>query len=182
MTPRPPMGPSFGLHRPDVSIAPHLVGSTCSLRCARPVARPNLRSAADRKNRRCGLPVPAARFENYGQSTPKHDVSIGPVGTRSTFASGVTTCAGCSSCSREGSRVPVPGVHGSTTPSNPKNSHPTGNRHPHRRNNSTMSRRSDMGWWFVKGQGEAAAVTVVAAAASLTRWTVARRRVDAGSV
>jgi len=33
-----------------------------------------------------------------------------------------------------------------------------------------------MGCWLVKSQGEAAAVTVVAAAASLARWVNARRR------
>ena len=58
-------------------------------------------------------------------------------------AKGATTCAKCSSCSKAASRVPVPGVPGSTAHANPNNSHPTGNHHPSRHKHSTTSHPSE---------------------------------------
>src|SRR6476619_7511321 len=89
------------------------------------------------------LRVPAARFATSGPSTPKPDGSITHANKSSPTANGATTCARCWSSSKANSRAPAPGAGGSTTPSNPKNSHPTGNHHPHHHTNSTTSPRSD---------------------------------------
>ena len=137
-----PTAPSSGPRQPGGPIAPRPAGRSCSRRCDRRVAHPNPASAVGPERRRCGLPAPAARLEISGQSTPRRSASIERASRRSAIASGETTCARCSSSSRAPSPVPVPGARGSTTHSNPKNSHPTGNHHPHRRNNSTTSHRS----------------------------------------
>jgi hypothetical protein len=52
----------------------------------------------------------------------------------------------------------------------PAESKPNANSTTNTSPNATDHHRSDMGCWFVKGQGEAAATRVVAAAASLARW------------
>jgi hypothetical protein len=137
-----PTAPSCGHRRPAGPIAPPRAGLTCFRSYVRPVGHPHRPSAAGRRKSQSGLPTPARRFEISDPSTPKHVASIEPVRKRSLTASGVTTCARSSSCSRAASRVPVPGAHGSTTPSNPKSFHPTGNHRRHHRNNSTTSHRS----------------------------------------
>ena len=124
-----------GHHRVDLtdpggSIAPAPTATTCSHSCGPHVGRSHRAGTATRKTKPSGLPTPAAGFAINARSTPKPGVSTAHANKKSPTAHGATTCAKCSSCSKAPNRAPAPGAPGSTTHSNPNNSHPTGNHHP----------------------------------------------------
>ena len=102
-------------------------------------------SAADPKSRLSGLLVPAVSCASSAQSISKPGGSTTHAIGKSNCVDGATNHAGCSSCSKANSKVPVPGVPGSTTRSNPKNCHPTGSHHPHHHTPSTTTHLSKDG-------------------------------------
>jgi Domain of unknown function (DUF222) len=73
--------------------------------------------------------------------------STAPAATRSPTGNGATTCAEAWCCSKAANTAPAPGALGSTTPSNPNTSPPTGNHHPHHPQQTTTHRSERRGEW-----------------------------------